>query len=53
MMELKLVFFISMAYLCIWIESGSLLFEYAFEKGRIEFERLEAVDEDKSIYKEN
>ena len=42
-----------LAYLCIWIESGSLLFEYAFEKGRIEFERLEAVDEDKSIYKEN
>ena len=42
-----------LAYLCIWIESGSLLFEYVFEKGRVEFERLEAVDEDKSVYKEN
>lgn len=41
------------AYLCIWIESGSILFEYTYEKGRVEFERLEAVDEDKSVYKEN
>ena len=38
-----------LAYLCIWIESGSILFEYAYEKGRVEFERLEAVDEDKSV----
>ena len=42
-----------LAYLYIWIESGSIPLEYAYRKGRIEFERLEAVDEDKSIYKEN
>ena len=42
-----------LAYLDIWIESGSIPLEYAYRKGRIEFERLEAVDEDKSIYKEN
>lgn len=42
-----------LAYLCIWIESGSILFEYAYRKRRVEFERLEAVDEDQSAYKEN
>ena len=42
-----------LAYLYIWIESGSIPLEYAYRKGRIEFERLEAVDEDKSVYKEN
>ena len=42
-----------LAYLYIWIESSSIPLEYAYRKGRIEFERLEAVDEDKSVYKEN
>lgn len=42
-----------LAYLYIWIESGSIPLEYAYRKGRIEFERLEAVDEDQSVYKEN
>ncbi len=42
-----------LAYLYIWIESGSIPLEYANRKGRIEFERLEAVDEDQSAYKEN
>lgn len=38
-----------LAYLYIWIESGSIPLEYAYRKGQIEFERLEAVDEDKSV----
>lgn len=42
-----------LAYLYIWIESGSIPLEYAYGKGRIEFERLEAVDVNKSVYKEN
>lgn len=42
-----------LAYLYIWIESGSIPLEFAYRKGRIEFERLEAVDEDQSAYKEN
>ena len=42
-----------LAYLYIWIESGSIPLEYAYRKGRIEFERLEEVDEDQSAYKEN
>lgn len=32
---------------------NSIPLEYAYRKGRIEFERLEAVDVDKSVYKEN
>lgn len=42
-----------LAYLYIWIESGSIPLEYAYRKEYIEFDRLEAVDVDKSIYKEN
>lgn len=34
------------AYLYIWIESGSIPMEYAYRKEYIEFDRLEAVDED-------
>ena len=34
------------AYIYIWSESGIIPLEYAYRKGRIEFERLEAVDED-------
>lgn len=33
-----------LAYLYIWIESGSIPLEYAYRKGRIEFERLEKMD---------
>lgn len=42
-----------LAYIYIWIESGSIPMEYAYRKEYIEFDRLEAVDEDQSDYKEN
>lgn len=42
-----------LAYIYIWIESGSIPMEYAYRKEYIEYDRLEAVDEDQSDYKEN